>query len=226
MPQPGDSDFEGGEELRLILMEDDLEYSRGLVETVRDLGHYIDVTSMLDEFKALLQTEEREGRSYDVALLDMNIATGSKRIETPIGKRAIRYVKQNYPHIACIMISGSLNRPEEVLDLRDDYDLDYYISKDRVDEGSMRHALEKALKRVNPAGNTERRRQILAATLEKVRGNRLKWRYNLSLLEEREAMQGMLVDVETKNQIALYAARLRECDQSIVELEQELGTLS
>jgi CheY-like chemotaxis protein len=136
-------------ELRLLVIDDDEEWRSILSDIAEDLGHTADTAATLEEARTKLRRADARQRRYDIALIDMNFEIGKQNTQMPRGKEVVQYIKTHYPAMACIMVSGSLNiTPERVLDLRDDYDLDYYIQKERFEIDTFVRALERALARV------------------------------------------------------------------------------
>lgn len=133
---------------RLIVIDDDIDWCRILRITVQSMGHSLDTANTLEEAMLKIQQAEDAQQPYDVALIDMNFEMGKQRIAIPRGKEVVQYVKQHHPYMACIILSGSGVTPDSVLDLRDDYDLDYYVQKDRFDLDTFSKALERAVTRV------------------------------------------------------------------------------
>ncbi|MFL5803522.1 MAG: CHAT domain-containing protein [Roseiflexaceae bacterium] len=139
-----------GAQLKLIVIDDDLDWCQTLSLVVRSVGHALDIAQTLEDAKQKLILAEEQEAPYVAAFIDMNfemnVSTGSGRLALPFGQEAIRYIKANHPHVACIMVSGDVMRPDQVLDLRDEFDLDYYVQKDRLEV--LDKALSRALQRV------------------------------------------------------------------------------
>ncbi len=136
--------------LRLIVIDDDPEWCELLADTAEFLGHSLDTAHSLEEARHKIKISEEKQQLYSIALIDINFVSGRQRIELPRGKEAIRYIKSYHPYIACIVLSGSTITPDSVLDLRDEYDLDYYVQKDRFDLDTFARAIRNAMRRVHP----------------------------------------------------------------------------
>jgi CheY-like chemotaxis protein len=139
-----------GAKLKLIVIDDDLDWCQTLSLVVRSVGHALDIAQTLEDAKQKLMLAEEQQAPYVAAFIDMNfemsVATGSGRLALPFGQEAIRFIKANHPLVACIMVSGDVMTPDQVLDLRDEFDLDYYVQKDRLE--ILDKALARALQRV------------------------------------------------------------------------------
>jgi CheY-like chemotaxis protein len=139
-----------GAHLKLIVIDDDLDWCRTLSLVVRSIGHLLDIAQTLEDAKKQLIEAEEQQAPYVAAFIDMNfempVSAGSRPLALPFGQEAIRYIKTNHPRIACIMVSGDTMSPDQVLDLRDEFDLDYYVQKDRLEV--LDKALFRAIQRV------------------------------------------------------------------------------
>lgn len=212
-----------GEALRLIAIDDEDEWCARLKTTAGLYGHTLDSATTLEDAIAKIQAAERDGRPYDVALVDMNFETGRKRIELPRGKEALKYLKAHHPQVACIMISGAPVSPETVLDLRDDFDLDYYLRKEHLDIDTFDRSIRKAVRRARSVGPGCAAEQRLERLLAQWRGVHLRIYENLATASERKALKGLDVDVATLNEIGRYEQELAEAARHIDELERQLG---
>jgi len=207
--------------LRLIAIDDEHSWCTMLGHMARSLGHNLDAANSLEEAQVMVQQAEAAGRPYAVAIIDLNFRIG--KIAMNRGQELIQYIKANHPSVACIVASGQKVLPDSVLDLRDDYDLDYYVQKDRISLDIFRKALRKARLRVSPPTRDEDRRKMLHKTLEKWEHVRAMAFNNLANVKEREALKGIDVDITTLNEIAQYEARLAEAEEHIRTLRQEIG---
>lgn len=214
--------FESDERnLRLIVIDDERSWCTMLGHMARGLGHTLDAASNPEEAQVMIQQAEAAERPYSIAIIDMNFKIG--KIEMNRGQELIRYLKVHHPSVACIVASGQKVLPDSVLDLRDEYDLDYYVQKDRISLDIFRKALRKSRRRVDSAGTGGDRYNLLQQTLEK-------WEYvrtlafnNLANVKQREALKGIDVDVTTLNEIAQYEARLAEAEEHLLTLRQEIA---
>ena len=214
------------EPLRLIAIDDEVEWCSLLASTARLLGYTLDFATTLEEAALKLQAAEQVQRPYHAAIVDMNFETGRKKIELPRGKEVIQYLKTNHGPIVCIMVSGAGVSPEMVLDLRDDFDLDYYLRKDHFDIDTFNQSLQKAIRRGRAVKSVSHRAQRLQRLLAQWQGIYLHTYDNLAVASERKAMKGLDVDVATLNEIERYEAELREAERHIKEIERQLAGLA
>lgn len=212
-------------QLRIIIIDDDPDWCLTFAQIAQALGHSVEPAHTLEEAQYKIKNADDKGESYSIAIVDMNFEAGSRRIEIARGKEAVKFIKTHHRHIACIMISGSGVTPDNVLDLRDEYDLDYYVQKDRVDLDTLPRAFQKALLRVNPVDDKVRHLRILQDSLKKWRGIRALLISNLALAKEKEAREGVNVAINIINEIKKYTNDLNETEEYITKLEQEIKLL-
>jgi hypothetical protein len=172
-----------------------------------------------------LRRAQEKGDPFSIATIDMQFKVGERGTQSPRGKEILRTIKSEYPYVACIMISGSSVSGHEVLDLRDNYDLDYFISKDRLDEEMLKRAIARAMERVRPLGSSERRLEVLNKTLEIYKDTCIQYARNLAQVEKKKAQQGIDVGVGVENQIEGYKAMLEKIKERIRETEQDIRRL-
>lgn len=221
------------EVLRLIVIDDDQEWcellkltAQSFVDENKRLKYDMDMSSTLEEAKRMIQEAEQQATPYTVAIVDMNFEMGKKKIEYPRGKEVVQYIKTNHTYMACIMVSGSGITPETVLELRDDYNLDYYVSKDRFDRDAFGKAIEKAIRRVHTTTTTNQYEQKLRQLLKQWRSTYLSISGNLAAARQREALKGIDTDIATLNEIKRYRANLQEAQAQIASIEQQLASLT
>lgn len=215
-----------GEPLRLIAIDDEADWCSHLAITARIFGYTLDSAQTVEEARLKIQEAEQQGRPYHAAIVDMNFEMGKKKIELPRGKEVLKYLKSNHPLIACIMVSGSESiSPETVLDLRDDFDLDYYLGKAHFDIDTFNQAIQKAVRRVRAVRSGGLEELRLQRLLEQYRGIYLNVYKNLANAQERKAMKGVDVDVATLNEIARYKEELREAEGRVRDVEQQLVSI-
>jgi ActR/RegA family two-component response regulator len=206
-----------------ILIIDDDKYWRKTIRRFAQLLRYDSKTvEGYEDAGAELRQAEEEGCPFSVATIDMGFEVGEQKMMSPLGKEILRYIKSEHPYVACIMVSGSGVAAHEILDLRDDYGLDYYVSKARLDRDMLDRAITRATGRVRPLGNIERRLEMLKQTLEICKDICVQYAYDLAIVEQRKAEKGVDVSVDVENQIVAYRARLEEAREKVQETEEEI----
>jgi DNA-binding NtrC family response regulator len=205
---------------RIIIIDDDQEWCTILSGLIRKLGYDSDLAHTVDEakFRIAENDNDKARKPYLIAILDMNFETGKSNVEMPRGKEMLEFIKNEHPYIACIMISGAGKDFDEILDLRDNYDLDYYLAKERVEIDKLSKALAKARQRSNPLGSATRKRKYLQDMLEKWEGERFIWISNLGESRIIRAKEGLQASIHTINQI-------KECETELLKVEKQIAVI-
>jgi DNA-binding NtrC family response regulator len=154
--------------LKILIIDDEPVWCESIGMCAELLGYMWESASSFEKAKIALKEAEEEGTPFSVATIDMAFEVGKRGTETPLGKGILQYIKSKHPYIACIMVSGSPEVAHQVLDLRDDYELDSFISKDRFDLDTFGEEIAKAIKRVRPLGNEEMAKEIIPAGMAKI----------------------------------------------------------
>lgn len=134
--------------VKLLIIEDDPEWT-GVVEmNAKMLGYMVQSAANMTQAQTLLKQAEASREPFDVATIDYLFRLGQSQKESSLGKQILQYLRDTHPYVARIVLTGS-NRltADVVLDLRDDYDLDYFIEKTNLDTDSLKRAVEKAMRR-------------------------------------------------------------------------------
>jgi CheY-like chemotaxis protein len=145
---------------RVLVIDDDPQW-RKLLSTYFKLRRWeVDTAESADEAERKAQEALDNQRPFTLATVDMGYVLQASStslspdeiapptLEMPLGGAILEYFKSHHPYIACVVVSGTtLIKIEDVLDLRDEYDLDYFIHKDRVNL-HLDDAVTKALRRV------------------------------------------------------------------------------
>lgn len=143
--------------VKLLVVEDEQDWRDIIATSARILGYTVVTASNFTELQAALSKAEASDDPFTAATIDFmfNVSGGQK--ESLQGKQILRYIRTNYPNIACITITGARDiTPDQILDMRDEYDLDYYIYKPTLDADSLQRAVEKALSRRAASTETSR----------------------------------------------------------------------
>lgn len=178
--------------LKILIIDDEPDWRENIGTCAELLGHDWKSASSFEEAKIAIKEAEEDGTPFSVATIDMAFEVGRRGTETPLGKGILRYIKSKHPYIACIMVSGSPEVAHQVLELRDDYELDDYISKDRLDLDTFHDKIAKAIKRVRPPRNERVVKETTPAGMAKIVESLQKQldthRSNLNKLEEKKAI--------------------------------------
>ena len=208
--------------INIIIMDDDLDWCETISETARFLGHNPDAVTSLEVAHAKIQEAYSAENPYEVAVIDLNFETGKEKINAPRGKQILRFIKTRHPYMACIIVSGVSTNASNILDLRDDYGLDYYIEKDRFDLDTFSNAVEKSLRRVEPVAMDMLRVSNLEKIIKEWEKVRIVLLGDLASVQKRAALKGINVDVGTENEIIRYEKHLTKVEEQIAELKEEL----
>ena len=208
----------------IIIMDDDPAWCEMISTTAQMIGHHPEWVTNLDDAHARIQEAFNVGNPYEVAVIDLNFETGKYKTEVPRGKETLRFIKTRHPYMACIVVSGVPTSAGNVLDLRDDYNMDYYIQKDKFDLDTFANAISKSLRRVEPLSTEMLHKSNLERTIEKWQNVRLVLLSDLANVRERAALKGIDVDVTTQNEIKRYEQQLEKVERQIKTLQEENKT--
>jgi len=211
----------GTKRIDIIIMDDDSAWCEMISTTAEMLGHNPEWVTNLEDAHARIQDAFNAGNPYEVAVIDMNFETGKSKTEVPRGKETLRFIKTRHPYMACVVVSGVRTTAGNVLDLRDDYGMDYFIQKDKFDLDTFSNAIEKSLRRVAPLSFEMLHKSDLERTIEKWQNVRLVLLNDLAVVRERAALQGIHVDVTTENEIKRYEQQLEKVERQVKALQDE-----
>lgn len=209
--------------MKILIIDDKSLFHSLIGANVELLGFNWQAAHTVDQ--ALLTIKEAEVKQEPFAVVTIDLNFEIEENEMPVGKLILQQIKTKYPHIACIIISGSGLSPHEVLDLRDNYGLDYYISKDRFDASTLERGIKRALERVRPLGDTDKRRQLLQETLEKYQDICVIYVNHLARVEEKKAQRGIDVSVDIEYQIESYKQQLAEAEMKVRAIVDQIKQL-
>lgn len=140
--------------IRIIVIDDNEDWCntvRLLFKMVRAITvtETVAAGSIQDSIEKIREAKAQE-KPFSVAIIDMQLDQDNE--EDQSGKDIIRFIKREHPYIACVIATGQPLAPEDVLDLRDDHDLDYCLAKDNVSVETLTKSTIKGLKRVRSKG--------------------------------------------------------------------------
>lgn len=212
--------------LKLIVMDDKADWCDTISQTASLLGHSADAVMTLVEARQKIQEAYNEGDPYDLIVIDLNFDVGETAMQVPRGKEILHFVKTRHPYMACLILSGVSIFASEVLDLRDDNNLDYFMQKDQFDIDTFSRAVSRSMQHLQSQLHTQKPRVTQTGRLENVL---LKWEgvrnvlySDLATVHERAALKGIDVDVATKNEIEQYDKQIQKVERTIARLERAL----
>lgn len=167
------------ESLRILIIDDDPEWRDMISELASYLGHRPQTlgersTDLANQVEAVLQEAETNGDPIALVTIDWAFEVGKGQTESQLGQQILRRLKLQYPHIACILISGTTDAAYRLLKLRDRYNLDAYIPKVNLNEDTLADAIKTGLERVQAMEQTEKDTPVedpQLARLEKLHRN-------------------------------------------------------
>jgi CheY-like chemotaxis protein len=128
---------------RIILIDDNKDWCEIVRRMGKNLGYIVESVSNPEDAYTRIDEAHKEGYPFWVAIVDMRFEIGEYNIS--LGRDVIKTIKDNYPQMACILSSGEKLSPGSVLDLRDDYGLDYYLPKTDIERDALNYAINRAL---------------------------------------------------------------------------------
>jgi DNA-binding NarL/FixJ family response regulator len=143
---------------RVLIIDDDPGWRTTLATYFRLRRWEVEEAASSAEAEAKADAAKEARQPFTLATVDMGFVIGGAEsasesipapsLEMPMGGHILSYLKSKHPYIACVMISGYKELTiEDVIDLRDDYHLDYFIHKHRVNT-HLDETVRKALRRV------------------------------------------------------------------------------
>ena len=207
---------------KVLIIDDEEIWRTNIRLFAKLLGYRSQAARSYEEVDAELRQAKEEGDPFSVATIDMRFKVGEGQTSSPLGREILRYIKCAYPYVACIIVSGSGVPAHEILDLRDDDDLDYYVSKDRLDRDMLDRAITRATGRVRPLGSVGGRLEMLRQTLEICKDTCVQYAHDLAIVEQKKAQKGIDVSVDIENQIVAYKALLEEATEKVRETEAKI----
>lgn len=130
--------------IKIIIIDDDPDWCVLIKIMAQGLGHVVDSATTPEEAYIKIEQALGEGSPYQVAIVDMAFNIGVSN--NSLGKEIMKTIKDNYPKTACILSSGQPLSPSDILDLRDEYGLDYYLVKNNAERATLDHAINRAMK--------------------------------------------------------------------------------
>jgi len=130
--------------MKIIIIDDDPDWCTLINIMAQGLGYVLDSAITPEDAYAKIKQAQMEGSPYQVAIVDMAFNIGVNN--NSLGKEIMRTIKDKYPQIACVLSSGQPFSPSDILDLRDEYGLDYYLVKHNAERATLDHAIKRAMK--------------------------------------------------------------------------------
>ena len=137
-------------ELKDILVIDDENFWRATIaKMVSRLGFTCKSVGDFEEAIVVLDQAEANNQLFDIAIIDVNFqyASAGQTIFTPYGIQLLPDITEKYPYLGRVIITGASHPHHYILDLRDEYDIDYYIHKNTLTEEVLHKGFQRAIAR-------------------------------------------------------------------------------
>ena len=128
---------------RIIVIDDNEKWCEIVKIMATNLGYRVDFVGNPTDAYKLMEKAVKEGAPFRIAVVDMRFEMDE--FEVSLGRDVIKTIKDNFPQTACILSSGENFKPKDILDLRDDYGLDYYLAKTDINRDELNYAITRAL---------------------------------------------------------------------------------
>ncbi|MDX1523841.1 MAG: response regulator [Anaerolineae bacterium] len=210
----------------MVLVIDDDPRWRRTISQIFKMRKYTSVEAE-DIFTAMALVEAQH---FDVVTIDMQFGDVG---EAPLGETLLEFIINEYPHIPCIMISGSIDSYSRIADLRDTHGLGAFIHKNEFTPKE----LDKAIKRAKRVAARHQDRllaldllQTHQQNLRRLELNQAKQQKicshiegNLKAAELKAAKYGLDVPVHISNEIEDYEQRLSGARGSLRSMAAQLS---
>lgn len=131
-------------EKKIIVIDDNPDWCIAVNQWAAKLGYFVDSAGTPEDAYKKIARAQKDNAPFRIAIVDMRFEVDNIG-NISLGRDVIKEIKDNYPYIACILSSGETHSPKDVLDLRDDYGLDYYLPKLEIDRDTLNYAINRAL---------------------------------------------------------------------------------
>jgi DNA-binding NtrC family response regulator len=214
--------------LKILVIDDESDWCDTIGTYAELLGHDWESARSFEEAKIAIKEAEEGGTPFSVATIDMAFEVGEKG-KSPLGKGILQHIKSKHPYIACIMVTGSPEVAHQLLELRDNYQLDSYISKDRFEQDTFAEAIAKAMKRVRPPGNEGVVKEATPASTAKIVESLQKQldthRSNLNKLEEKRAIYAIGEEpLHLLGQIEYEKEEIERLEAELYKIQRSAGS--
>lgn len=129
-------------EKRILVIDDNPDWCNVVKMMAESLGYAVETAGSPEAAYTNMEKASKEGMPFQLAIVDVRFEIGD--IEISVGREIIKTIKENYSQTACILSSGQSFSPQDVLDLRDHYGLDYYLPKIDIDRDTLNYAIVRA----------------------------------------------------------------------------------
>jgi CheY-like chemotaxis protein len=207
---------------RILVVEDDEDWQELLKDFLEEDDYEVIIASDRDEAVRELAKAKSQKKSFDLATVDMQL---SSKIGKATGRAVVDHLKRY--RIPCIVVSGSIEKIKEVVNLLKKYGVHNVIGKDEFEPEEFRKMVrevlsaktqrekatlpEQQLPQVEDIGGDE----LAAISLSKLKELLQIHRKNLEELETRKAKFGINTPLEVMNQIDYEKDKIRLIEEEL-----------
>jgi hypothetical protein len=130
---------------RVLLVFDDPDWLSMMKLVVATIGYIVDGAKSIEEMILKLEDARRKGNPYSIVITELIFYTGHNGIEVRHGKEIALFLKSNYSNVKCIVMTHNI-AAEEILELRDEYNVAYVVEKAHVEISHIKQTLIKVVR--------------------------------------------------------------------------------
>lgn len=145
----------GNQPIKILIIEDDPIWRELITRLAKSLGYDAQTANSFEEVEEKLRQAETIGQPFSIVTIDALFKLGETNQEYYLGYEILRYIKSTYQNMPCILISGVSAVGSKVLDLREEYGLDYYIPKMDLNPKELEMRVQKAIARAEQLQHME-----------------------------------------------------------------------
>lgn len=209
---------------RVLIIDDEEKWRKRIAQILKLRGFVsVEATDLMTAMDALANEK------FDIATIDMQFEEASDAL----GETLLEFIRIEYPAIACIMISGSVESFGRVDDLKDEQGLGAFIHKKELTPNQLEKAINRAKKVAEQAqlhtlkDDTLQKYQQCVPRLELTLAGRKSTlsqiQNNLAEAQNQAAKYGMAVPVRILNEIEEYKKSIIEAENDIERLKSEIS---
>lgn len=137
--------------VKVLIIDDEEDWQTFIAKMLERLGHIYHKVNNFEDAEVALKAAEAAGDPFAVVTVDLVFEVGGPRQAVPVARYGIEMLpelKERYPYLGCVVITHLEDISyHQLLDWRDDYDLDYCIFKTHLSKEVLKRGIERALAR-------------------------------------------------------------------------------
>ena len=139
---------------KILIIDDDESFCQLISRYVEMFSCEPDIATNRDSAIELLENSVLSGTPYSVVTIDMRLEEGDEVYKKFQGVELLQFIKVEHPLTGCLILSGESLSYDEILDLRDNYGMDYILAKDQFSPSKFSEALKRAYGRAQMTSKT------------------------------------------------------------------------